>query len=107
MRGRPGNDTIRGGDGFDVLRGGRGRDTVSGGPGNDRIFAAAPVTSPDPATRSATASPASEGDDRIRVRDGERDVVTLRPRIRPRAGGFRRCRGPDCEVVRVEVTALG
>src|SRR5687767_6196684 len=89
-------DTIAGGEGFDVLRAGRGRDTLSGGPGNDRLIAAARI---DSATDTVGGD---EGDDRVLVRDGHRDVVTCGP-------GFDRVQADsadsiaaDCEVVRVK-----
>jgi RTX calcium-binding nonapeptide repeat (4 copies) len=92
--GSRGDDTIAGGDGFDVLHAGRGTDSLSGGLGNDRLFASGPHE-----TNVDTVA-GDEGDDRIRVRDGARDVVTCGPGIdRVRADQMDSVAG-DCESVR-------
>ena len=83
------------------MRGGRRRDALSGGVGNDRLHAHAPR---DPLTDTLNGD---EGDDRILVRGGHRDVVTCGP-------GFDRVQADqadsvaaDCEVVRVHTRARG
>jgi Ca2+-binding RTX toxin-like protein len=84
-----------------VLRGGRGQDTVSGGPGNDRLHAHAPR---DPFTDTVNGD---EGDDRILVRDHQRDVVTCGAGIDRVQADPLDSVAPDCEVVRVHTRARG
>ena len=96
VRGRWGDDTISGGEGFDVLHAGRGTDSLSGGPGNDRLLANGPRDG------HVDTVAGDEGDDRILVRDGTRDVVTCGPGIdRVRADQMDQV-AADCEAVRLQ-----
>ena len=75
MSGGAGDDTQNGGPGNDVIFANRGNDTTSGGPGNDRLFALARRDVDGPADVHGDTVRGDQGDDRIRVRDGEQDLV--------------------------------
>ena len=97
LHGGPGADTANGNAGNDLLSGGAGPDNQSGGPGDDTIFANRGVdtTSGGRGQRHAVRARApgrprpprhhgrhvrgDEGDDTIRVRDGEQDIVNCGP----------------------------
>jgi Ca2+-binding RTX toxin-like protein len=76
-----GDDTQEGGAGNDTIFANQGRDHTEGGPGNDRLWALSSkdVSGPDDTTGDLVRG--GEGDDRIAVRDGERDVVSCGPGI--------------------------
>lgn len=70
--GGDGDDTIDGGNGNDTLNGGPGRDTIEGKGGNDEVIGGPGLDSlVGDSSRTAT-----EGNDTIYARDGERDQVT-------------------------------
>jgi Ca2+-binding RTX toxin-like protein len=89
-----GNDNVQGGDGHDYMGGGQGDDTQYGGPkgdiifaergvdttfggdGNDYLWAMAHKDVDRTAGEPADTVHGENGDDRIRVRDGEADTVT-------------------------------
>jgi len=75
MSGGTGDDTQNGGPGDDVIFANRGRDTTSGGPGNDRLFALARRDVHGRGDLEGDTVRGDQGDDRIRVRDGEQDLV--------------------------------
>jgi Ca2+-binding RTX toxin-like protein len=73
--GGPGPDTQDGGPGDDLIFANLGRDTTEGGEGNDRLFALAIRDVDGPNDELGDIVRGGAGDDRIAVRDGERDVV--------------------------------
>ena len=75
MSGGIGDDTQDGGPGDDVIFANRGNDTTSGGPGNDLLFALARRDVHGRGDLSGDTIRGDAGDDRIRVRDGEQDIV--------------------------------
>ena len=75
MAGGPGDDNQDGGDGNDVIFANLGRDTTNGGPGNDRLFALIKQDVTGPGDVAGDTVSGDDGDDVIRVRDGEQDVV--------------------------------
>ena len=75
MSGGTGDDTQDGGPGDDVIFANRGNDTTSGGPGNDILFALARRDVHGRGDLSGDIIRGDAGDDRIRVRDGEQDIV--------------------------------
>ena len=97
LHGGPGADTANGNAGNDLMSGGSGPDNQSGGPGDDTIFAnrGVDITSGGPGNdtlfalarrdrhgRNDTTGDTvrgDEGDDTIRVRDGEQDTVNCGP----------------------------
>jgi Ca2+-binding RTX toxin-like protein len=97
LHGGPGADTANGNAGNDLMSGGSGPDNQSGGPGDDTIFAnrGVDITSGGPGNDTLFALArrdvhgrhdttgdtvrGDEGDDTIRVRDGEQDVVNCGP----------------------------
>jgi hypothetical protein len=95
LRAPGGTDHLDGGPGDDTLIGGFGKDTLVGGPGRDRVYA---DTAPGYCEVLNCTLP--QGNDRIDVRDGERDVVTCGPGrdLVIADAGDRTMR--DCEVVR-------
>jgi hypothetical protein len=97
----PGNDVVMSGRGKDRVSGGSGNDRLFGGPGNDRLFSG---WRGDPAADTLSGD---EGDDRILVRDGHRDVVTCGPGVdRVRADAADSV-AADCEVVGVGTRGPG
>ena len=99
LYGGPGADSSFGGDGNDFLAGGfgpdqqqggagddtifanQGRDVTDGGEGNDRLFALSRKDVHGPGDEAGDTVRGGNGDDRIAVRDGERDVVNCGPGI--------------------------
>jgi Ca2+-binding RTX toxin-like protein len=95
----PGNDTVTGGEGNDFQSGGfgddtqdagpgddivfanKGVDTTEGGDGNDRLFALSRKDVNGRCDLSGDTVRGGAGDDRIAVRDGERDVVNCGPGV--------------------------
>jgi len=118
LRGGPGNDASSGGDGRDFMAGGfgddvqdggagndlifanQGRDTTEGGDGNDRLFALSLKDVDGPDDHAGDTARGGGGDDRIAVRDGERDVVNCGPGIDKALLDFRDAvEDGSCEVV--------
>jgi Ca2+-binding RTX toxin-like protein len=79
MSGGFGDDTQSGGPGDDTIFANRGRDTTSGGPGNDHLWALARADVSGPNDMEGDTVRGDEGDDVIRVRDGEADIVNCGP----------------------------
>ena len=75
MSGGFGDDTQSGGPGDDTIFANRGRDTTSGGPGNDHLWALARADVDGPNDTLGDTLRGDDGDDVIRTRDGEQDVV--------------------------------
>jgi Ca2+-binding RTX toxin-like protein len=75
MSGGIGDDTQSGGPGDDTIFANRGRDTTSGGPGNDHLWALARGDVNGPNDTEGDTLRGDDGDDVIRTRDGEADVV--------------------------------
>ena len=75
MSGGVGPDTQSGGPGDDRILANRGQDTTSGGAGNDILFALARRDVHGPNDVAGDTIRGDDGDDNIRVRDGEQDVV--------------------------------
>ena len=76
LLGGPGDDQQQGGDGDDVILANIGRDVSDGGPGNDRLYALARVDVSGPGDLAGDVVRGGIGDDRIRTRDGELDIVS-------------------------------
>jgi Ca2+-binding RTX toxin-like protein len=118
IRGRAGNDTNDGGEGDDRLAGGPGDDEQAGGPGDDRIFAnhgrdvtdggegddrlwaliRSDVTGPGDIAGDVVRG--AGGNDRIRTRDGELDVIGCGPGFDVAVVDFADAVDGDCERVR-------
>ena len=75
MSGGLGPDTQNGGPGDDRILANRGQDTTSGGAGNDILFALARRDVRGPNDLLGDTVRGEDGDDNIRVRDGEQDTV--------------------------------
>ena len=78
MAGGIGDDTQWGGPGNDRIFANRGADTTYGGPGNDDLWALAPrdAAADSPGVDTILGE---EGDDVIRTRDGEPDLINCGP----------------------------
>jgi Ca2+-binding RTX toxin-like protein len=76
-----GDDKVYGGDGRDTIFANKGRDTIDGGDGNDRLFALSRKDVNRPDDTEGDTVRGGTGDDRIAVRDGERDVVNCGPGV--------------------------
>jgi Ca2+-binding RTX toxin-like protein len=76
-----GDDKVYGGDGRDTIFANKGRDTIDGGDGNDRLFALSRKDVNRPDDTEGDTVRGGRGDDRIAVRDGERDVVNCGPGV--------------------------
>jgi Ca2+-binding RTX toxin-like protein len=75
MSGGPGDDRQDGGAGNDTIFANQGRDVTDGGDGNDRLFALSRKDVQGRGDMEGDTVRGGAGDDRIAVRDGERDVV--------------------------------
>jgi Ca2+-binding RTX toxin-like protein len=75
MAGGPGDDAQDGGAGNDRIFANLGRDTTEGGPGNDVLWALIRFDVTGPGDVEGDVVRGGDGDDRIRTRDGEQDVV--------------------------------
>jgi hypothetical protein len=80
MSGGIGNDGQEGGPGPDRIFANLGQDTTSGGPGDDVLWALARDVS-GPGDVAGDTVRGDDGNDRIRVRDGEQDVVNCGPGV--------------------------
>ena len=76
MSGGRGPDTQNGGPGDDRILANRGQDTTAGGAGNDVLFALARRDVHGQNDTFGDTVHGEDGDDQIRVRDGEQDTVT-------------------------------
>ncbi|HKF84300.1 MAG TPA: hypothetical protein VKB30_00835, partial [Candidatus Limnocylindrales bacterium] len=76
IAGGPGDDTQDGGDGNDVVFANLGRDTTHGGPGNDRLWALLKRDVTGAGDVEGDNVSGDDGNDVIRTRDGELDVVS-------------------------------
>ena len=81
MSGGRGDDRQDGGAGNDTIFANQGRDTTEGGDGNDRLFALSRKDVDGPGDQAGDTVRGGAGDDRIAVRDGEKDVVNCGPGI--------------------------
>ena len=79
MAGGPGDDTQDGGEGNDRIFANAGRDTTEGGPGDDRLWALIQLDVTGPGDLAGDIVRGADGNDRIRTRDGEQDVVSCGP----------------------------
>ena len=70
-----------GGPGDDTIFANKGRDTTEGGDGNDRLFALSLKDVNGPDDQDGDTVRGGAGDDRIAVRDGEKDVVNCGPGV--------------------------
>jgi Ca2+-binding RTX toxin-like protein len=76
-----GDDSTTGDAGDDTIFANKGRDTIDGGDGNDRLFALSRKDVNRPDDTEGDTVRGGTGDDRIAVRDGERDVVNCGPGV--------------------------
>jgi len=81
MAGGPGDDRQDGGAGNDTIFANLGRDTTEGADGNDRLFALSRKDVSGRGDMLGDTVRGGPGDDRIAVRDGERDVVNCGPGV--------------------------
>jgi hypothetical protein len=81
MAGGAGDDRQDGGAGNDTIFANQGRDTTEGGDGNDRLFALSQKDVNGGDDMDGDTVRGGAGDDRIAVRDGEKDVVNCGPGI--------------------------
>ena len=79
LSGGAGPDNQSGGPGDDTIFANRGVDTTSGGPGNDTLFALARRDVHGRHDTTGDTVRGDDGNDTIRVRDGEQDVVNCGP----------------------------
>jgi Ca2+-binding RTX toxin-like protein len=79
MVGGSGDDTQQGGLGDDRIFATVGRDTTDGGPGDDVLWALIRFDVTGPGDLEGDIVRGAEGDDRIRTRDGEQDIVSCGP----------------------------
>ena len=79
MVGGPGDDAQDGGPGNDRIFANRGRDTTEGGPGDDVLWALIKADVTGPGDLEGDIVRGGDGNDRIRTRDGEQDVVSCGP----------------------------
>ena len=75
MSGGVGPDVQNGGPGDDRILANRGQDTTTGGPGNDILFALARKDVHGPNDVLGDTLRGEDGNDALRVRDGEQDTV--------------------------------
>jgi Ca2+-binding RTX toxin-like protein len=79
MAGGPGDDEQAGGPGNDRIFANHGRDVTDGGPGDDDLWALLRRDVTGPGDIAGDVVRGGEGNDRIRVRDGELDVISCGP----------------------------
>jgi Ca2+-binding RTX toxin-like protein len=79
MVGGSGDDSQAGGAGDDRIFATLGRDTTDGGPGNDRLWALIRFDVTGPVDLEGDIVRGAEGDDLIKTRDGEQDIVNCGP----------------------------
>jgi Ca2+-binding RTX toxin-like protein len=79
MAGGPGDDNQAGGPGNDRIFANHGRDVTDGGPGDDDLWALLRRDVTGPGDIAGDVIRGGDGNDRIRVRDGELDVIGCGP----------------------------
>jgi Ca2+-binding RTX toxin-like protein len=79
MSGGPGDDTQTGGPGNDRVFANFGRDVTDGGDGDDDLWALLRRDVTGPGDIAGDVVRGAAGNDRIRVRDGEQDIIACGP----------------------------
>jgi Ca2+-binding RTX toxin-like protein len=100
LHGGSGDDVQNGGDGRDRIWAHAGRDTSNGENGNDRLWAVAVADVLSLGDEEGDTLNGGAGNDRIHVRDGERDVVDCGDGARDRAFTDQFDTTANCERVR-------
>ncbi len=100
MHGGPGDDSQDGGPGNDRIFANHGRDVTDGGPGDDVLWALLRADVTGPGDIAGDVVRGGEGNDRIRVRDGELDAIACGPGFDVANVDFADAVDGDCERVR-------
>jgi Ca2+-binding RTX toxin-like protein len=100
MRGGPGDDAQDGGPGDDRIFANHGRDVTDGGDGDDVLWALLRRDVTGPGDIAGDVVRGGDGNDRIRVRDGELDAIACGPGFDVARVDFADAVDADCERVR-------